>query len=162
MLRARIGTAMSECTPYSRIFAVRSGSWVAHRASEGSRTGMSSGSPSISRFASCGGGTKSTASPTWATASGAPSRTERIAARHIRGRAGAGPASGSQAPWPSVLSTGSSRSTTTKSAKRGTAKSASSCAVAPTSSVRPMAVPASLTRVSSWRACQRSVTSWTM
>lgn len=123
---------------------------------------MRIGSPSRKSRASCDGGRKSTLSPTRATASGQPSRTELSPARRILGVAGAGPASVSQAPCPSVLRTGSRRSTTTKSAKRGTAKSASSCAVRSTSSVVPMRVPASLTIDRSWRAFHRSVTSRTM
>ncbi|CAM5258465.1 hypothetical protein SBADM41S_00358 [Streptomyces badius] len=157
--RARIGTEINECSPNSRIRAARSGCSTAHPWLSGSSTGSRTGAPDSRKSASCGGGTKSTASPTRTTASGQPSRTELMPARRMAGRS---PSAGVADPGRSPPNGASSRSTKTKSANRGTAKSASSCAVRCTSRVEPMLAPASLTSASSRRAFHRSVTSRTM
>ncbi|GAA3076945.1 hypothetical protein GCM10020254_21190 [Streptomyces goshikiensis] len=133
--RAWSGTEISECSPYSRAIRVPSWSW-ARQPKAPFRSAASTARPASSAAAiGAVGTTNRMTSPTgW---SGWSVRIPLIAVRRIC--VYAPPAAEGSSP----CSTGSSSSTVTKSANRGTATSDSSSAVRTTSRVVPMLTPAS-------------------
>ncbi len=152
--RVRIGTTISDRKPNRRIFASRGLSSTIHGFVAASSTGSSTGLPSVRQRAAGNDGW--TTSPVLATDSGHPGSTDCCPARRIRDL----PVTGCAGSSP--RRTDSSRSTTTKSARRGTATSARSWVIRMTSRLLPIRALASLSRASRCCARQRSVTSTTM
>ncbi len=155
--RADSGTHITECIPNSAMLLARAGSSSTHGAVATSRNGSSTAAPltMLSKYGEDLGA--SIESPVVITDSGQPSWIDCCPARRTRYALSAGPEPGS-----SPCSTDSSRSTVTKSASRGTEKSASSWAVRITLSVPPIQALASLSRASRSRARHLSVTSMPM